>query len=66
MIVPHQPAEKSRTPMVASPVSPDLEWSIEATQTMLARATVEHDRPAAAVANAPHLGRPLRPDGLMR
>ena len=35
-------------------------------QAMVARAMVEHDRPAAAVANAPHLGRPVRPDRLRR
>jgi len=35
-------------------------------QAMVARARVEHDRPAAAAANVPHLGRPVRPDRLRR
>ena len=39
---------------------------ISPTQTVVARAGAEHDRPAAAVANAPHLGRPVRPDRLRR
>ena len=52
--------------MVASLVSPDPERSIEATRAVLAPATVEHDRPASAVANTPRLGGPVRPDGLMR
>ena len=39
---------------------------ISPTQTMVARARVERDRPGAAVANVPHLGRPVRPDRLRR